>query len=187
MWPGPSDIKVLLDTSTTSTAVVSGVLNLADISVDAVTGMVFWIEGTYPGVKVRRSKVDNGSIAMDVYVHPQAGSLVGVAVFEDFAYVATDGGAILKIDKFGRQGNWRRACNHWLLLFGHTSSSSPCLLSCYIQVPFLWSCTPLPQSTCIRTSTSVIHLMSQLQQVTESLMVSEAFAGIIRKGTPVDM
>lgn len=83
------------------TAVVSGIMNMVDMAVDMVTGLLYWITGSTQ-VKVQRSNL-NGSGVKDVYVS-QVGTLVGVAVFEDFMYVVSSHGVILKVDKFGRQG-----------------------------------------------------------------------------------
>ena len=96
--PGPSDIKVSSIDGSNITVVVSGALNVVDITVDVVTGGLYWATLG----KIQRSNLD-GSALKDVYVS-QVGTLVGVAVFEDFAYVLTDHGTILKIDKFSRQG-----------------------------------------------------------------------------------
>ena len=83
------------------TAVVSGIMNVVDMVDDMVTGFLYWITSTTQA-KVQRSNL-NGSGVEDIYVS-QLGTLVGVAVFEDFVYVVSSHGVIWKMDKFGRQG-----------------------------------------------------------------------------------
>lgn len=87
--------------SSNATTVVSGIVNMVDMAVDVVTGLLYWITGSIQ-VKVQKSNL-NGSGVKDVYVS-QVGTLVGVAVFEDFVYVVSSHGVVLKVDKFGRQG-----------------------------------------------------------------------------------
>eukprot|EP00731_Ephydatia_muelleri_P001116 Em0001g1116a len=98
---GLSDIKFWSMDSSNATTVVSGIVNMVDMAVDVVTGLLYWITGSIQ-VKVQKSNL-NGSGVKDVYVS-QVGTLVGVAVFEDFVYVVSSHGVVLKVDKFGRQG-----------------------------------------------------------------------------------